>query len=199
MTEQQQMMAKQMGLKLDLSEPQSEKPAPKRKSKGKGTAYKATVVEDRPKAQSKAKGKVQYGTAPCVKNPLDGRTPAQATLKARIDALEEAMPGFTKVAAVFTIGEDAKKRKTKDLRRCVNTGFTYIELPGGKSFTINGLTPDEVRAKLKALGYGFTRQKDAQGIPAFFWACDCEGRPVSKWRGRGGKQNVAASLVNNDD
>jgi hypothetical protein len=59
------------------------------------------------------------------------------------------------------------------------------------------MTPDEVRAKLKAEGYGFSRQQSSAGA-ASFWATDCSGKPVGRQGRWYQKRNVAAMMRDED-
>jgi hypothetical protein len=139
-----------------------------------------------------------YGTAPTAQ-PGNGLTAAQATHKARLEALESAIPGITSVAYVFTVGKDAQGKLCKDLHLCVNNGFTYVELPDGKAQKVGKLDPEEVRRRLKACGYGFTKQKAQDGTAMSFWATANSGRPVSRRPFKGyNKRNVAAQLVDEE-
>lgn len=175
------------------------KAQPKRRSKRQSKSeFHATVTEN-PSGKAKSDKAKLYGRAPTVEQPGNGLTAAQHTHKARLDALEQAIPGITKVAYVFSIGKDANKKLCKNLALCVNVPFTYIELPDGKNQVVGNLTPDELRAKIKACGYGFTRQKDSDRNGCFFWACDSKGYPVRRQMGRYAKLNAAANLVNADE
>lgn len=138
---------------------------------------------------------VAYGIAPVV---LDSnRYPdAKGTHVARAAALEAVIPGFGKAANIFSVGLNAKKLKERDFKMMLNVPFTYIDLPGGKDQSIGSLTPEQVRAALKAAGYGFTRQTAPDGSQQCFWGCDSRGRPLSRKWGAA-KQNVAATALYN--
>ena len=170
--------------------------APQQRQRPRGASQAGTMTAPRQASRSD-KPKAFYGTAPAVTG--EHNVPdAVGTHRARLDALEQAMPGFTKVAYVFSVGKNAANKLETNLRLCVNNPFTYIELPGGKNQAVGEMTPEQVRAKIKACGYGFTRQRDAAGTPCAFWACDSNGRPVRRQHRNYRKRHAAAMLVAND-
>lgn len=184
-------------LGYDLNKPAAEPPSEPTRRRRQYRSV-ASGSSEAPAKTGGDKPKPHYGQAPAMEGP-HSVPDARATHKARLDALEAAIPGITSVAYVFSVGKDANNRLTKQLGACVNNPFTYVELPGGKNQTVGNLDPDTVRKHLKACGYGFTRQTDRGGATCFFWATDSNGRPVRRLPFKGyQKRNIAARLVNDD-
>jgi len=195
-------LAEQLGYSL---QPIAQEPAPAARPSRRAaqrkqqSGYHATVTQRPASGQSQSQqGPRIYGTAPTAIGQHNMPDPA-GTHRVRLDALEAAMPGITKIAYVFSVGKNAKGNLEKNLRLMVNNPFTYIELPAGKATVVGGLTPDEVRSKLKACGYGFTKQRDSSGNLACFWGCDSNGRPLRRVAKGYHKQNVAAQMVSSTD
>lgn len=129
----------------------------------------STPAGNKPKRHRQAavaRSTVSAPKAP-VKSPKPNRTPtvhanAQAIMDEREQQLEAVLPGILTVADVYHLGKNVLEGKpgqtefTKDPAYMANVPWTWIDLPNGKNFTINGLEPDEVREALKDLGYGFS-------------------------------------------
>lgn len=143
----------------------TETPAPRRQRK-RGEFRHAVASA----SAAQVHGKYTYGNAPAA-----GYSSARGVHRARLEALEAAMPGFTKVTYVFSVGKNAKGQLEKHLDAIHNTPWTWIEMPGGKLFAAGGLTPEQTRETLAKLGYGFSPSNN-------LWATDSRGCPVRRMR-----------------
>lgn len=150
-------------------------------------ARQATARAEQPKGRGK--GKYTYGTSPVVRYANGSPRPLE-THEARCEALDVAMPGFTEVAYVFSVGRDANQKNTKDFACMLNVPWTWVELPEGKAFTIGKLSAGEVRAMLASLGYGWSPANK-------LWACDGNGGP-SRRRFGGECKGVGKALLNDE-
>ncbi len=128
--------------------------------------------------------KYNYGTAPTALT-------AVKTHDARVDALESAIPGISKKAYIFSVGKNKKGQLEKHLQAVENSPWTWVELPGGKDFSVGKLTPAEVRTKLAECGYGFS---PSNGL----WATDGKGTPVRRIRHYQAQQ-AGKSMLEVDD
>ncbi len=161
---------------------------PKRRRRQSKVASAATQAANRGQA-SASKG-VKPGVAPSL---VDGNKMPMAaeTHQARLDALEDAIPGILKVALVKSVGRNAKNKNTTSFGAMVNNPWTYVELPGGRYSKIGKMKGEDVAAEMWKLGYKFLRK---QGV----WATSSNGNTPQN-RGRNYKsQNVGRWAMDNE-
>lgn len=141
-----------------------------------------------PPAQNGGVNANGYGVSPVIahQNPVEA---ARLTHKARVDAIEAAIPGFTAICHVYTVGKDHAGQFTKQFTRMVNSPFTWIDMPGGKAQTMPGMTPEALRSKLKSLGYGFSHANK-------LWATDSKGHAIHRTFGK--VQGVGRAMRDSD-
>ncbi len=114
-----------------------------------------------------------YGKSPSLRSP-NGLGNAIGTIKARLNALDDAMPGFTGLVFIQHIGISvADGSKTTATRLMEKNPWTWIELPEGKKFSINGTKSKEIFGILKSLGYGFSSGNR-------MWATDSGGNACGR-------------------
>ena len=156
---------------------------------GASTKNRSATVNQTPPngGNGKARKPSKYGQAPVVEQPGEGRTQAQRTHDVRIKALENALPGLCKVAYVFSVGKNAQMKFEKNLALCINNPFTWIELPGGKEFTLPGLTAQQIRDTIKKCGYGYSPKNQ-------LWVTKSDGYPANaRWAGC---REIGRAMVN---
>ena len=164
---------------------------PKRKAKSKPAASQASQVAA-DSARTSRHG-TAYGMSPVIGNGIGKQIDALATHKARLQALEDAIPGLIEqvgrtgihssgVDKRWTKGSNVKKH-TSDFRFMNPNGcFTWILLPGGKNCGFGNYAPRDIFEKLKACGYAFSGKN-------LRWATDNKGNHITR-RGFGGCQGI---------